>query len=108
MNPLKVMRILSVALLISLSMPASSAVSLSTPLPGTTTPLKSDDPRVLKLVERLEEIKSMDRTTMSKSERKNLRKEVKSIKKEMKVLGKGVYLSVGAIIIIILLLILIL
>jgi hypothetical protein len=107
MNPIKLMRILSIALLISISLPASSAVSLAT-IPGTTTPVKGEDPRVLKLVERLEEIKAMDRSEMSKSERKSLRKEVKSIKKEMKVLGKGVYLSVGAIIIIILLLILIL
>ncbi len=57
---------------------------------------------------RLTEIKNLDKTSLSSSEKKALRKEVKSLKKEMKVNNGGVYLSVGAIIIIILLLILIL
>lgn len=57
---------------------------------------------------RLTEIKNLDKTNMTSSEKKTLRKEVKSLKKEMKANNGGVYLSVGAIIIIILLLILIL
>lgn len=57
---------------------------------------------------RLQEIKDLDKTTLSSSERKSLRKEVRSLKQEMKATSNGVYLSVGAIIIIILLLILIL
>lgn len=61
-----------------------------------------------KLIHRLEEIKSMDRSNMTRTEKKALRKEVKSIKKELATSGGGVYLSVGAIIIIVLLLILIL
>ena len=61
-----------------------------------------------KLIHRLEEIKAMDRSDMTRTEKKALRKEVKSIKKELATAGGGVYLSVGAIIIIILLLILIL
>jgi hypothetical protein len=58
----------------------------------------------------LEEIKNMDKSALTGSERRDLRKEVRAMKKEMKSdgLGRGVYLSVGAIIIIILLLILIL
>ncbi len=55
------------------------------------------------LIKRLEEIKEM-----SHSEKKELRKEVKAIKGELKATSGGVYLSVGAIIIIVLLLILIL
>jgi hypothetical protein len=50
----------------------------------------------------------MDKSALSGSERTALRKEVKSLKKEMKRAGSGVYISVGAAIIIILLLILIL
>ncbi len=58
---------------------------------------------------RLKEIQGMDRSALSSAERKSLRKEVRSLKHKIKRDGnKGVYLSVGAIIIIILLLILIL
>ncbi len=45
---------------------------------------------------------------MSRTEKRELRKEVKSIKKALTASGQGVYLSVGAIIIVILLLILLL
>ena len=61
------------------------------------------------LVKRVQEIKAMDRSKLTKAERKDLRQELKNMNKEAKaVQGKGVYLSVGAIIIIILLLILLL
>lgn len=60
------------------------------------------------MVSRLEEIKSMDKSNMSSKEKKALRKEVRSIKKSLAELNGGVYLSVGAIIIIVLLLILLL
>lgn len=55
---------------------------------------------------RLVEIKNMDKTNLTSTEKKDLRKEVKSLKKQAR--SNGVYLSVGAIIIIILLLILLL
>lgn len=60
------------------------------------------------ITNRVEEIKAMDKSHMSKSERKELRKELKEMKQQARAMGGGVYLSVGAIIIIILLLILIL
>lgn len=59
------------------------------------------------LLKRLEEIKAMDPETMTKPERKAVKKEVKQIKKAMRDYN-GVYISFGALIIIILLLILIL
>ena len=58
-----------------------------------------------RLISRLEEIKAMNRSTMTKSERRALRKEVRATEKR---LSGGVYLSVGAVIIILLLLILLL
>lgn len=64
--------------------------------------------RLDKLMNRVEEIRAMDKSTLSGEERKALRKELKEMKQEARVLNNGVYLSVGAIIIIILLLILIL
>jgi len=57
---------------------------------------------------RLNEIKEMNKTNLNSSEKKSLRKEVRSINRELKTMNGGVYLSVGAIIIIILLLIILL
>jgi hypothetical protein len=62
----------------------------------------------LALLSRLDEIKAMDMSALGKTEKKQLRKEVRAIKSELKAVGGGVYLSAGAIIIIILLLILLL
>ena len=61
-----------------------------------------------KLIQRLEEIKAMDKSNLTRADKKNLRKEVRSIKEELRTTGNGVYLSIGAIIIILLILILIL
>lgn len=60
------------------------------------------------ITKRVEEIKSMDKSLLSKAERKALRKEVKELKKRTDFLNQNVTLSLGAIIIILLLLIIIL
>lgn len=60
------------------------------------------------LINRLNEIKAMDKSDLSRAEKKVLRTEVRAISKTLRSSNNGVYLSVGAIIIIILLLILIL
>lgn len=76
------------------------------------TPVPAETPgaaRAKELVTRLEEIKAMDVKSLSKKEKKELRAEVKSIKREMRHINDGgVYISVGGIIIILLLLILLL
>lgn len=65
--------------------------------------------RVAAIIKRVEEIKAMDRSRLSGAERKELRKELRSLNKEAKIFGRGgIYLSVGAILVIILILILIL
>lgn len=56
---------------------------------------------------RVNEIREMDKSSLSRVERKALKKELKAMNKEARAV-RGVYLSIGAIIIIILLLILIL
>lgn len=71
--------------------------------PGTEVP---KEVRAKQIEARLYEIKNMDKTNLTSADKKELRKEVKDLRKEAK--SRGIYLSIGAIIIIILLLILIL
>jgi hypothetical protein len=85
----------------------ASATEIETPVRALTE--EEIAIRMNQMTKRVEEIKSMDRSSLSKQERKELRKELKEMNKAAKAMGQGgVYLSVGAIIIIILLLILIL
>lgn len=72
----------------------------------TTTPSEADAARAAVLKNRLEEIKAMDKSRLTRKEKKALRTEVKAIKQEMAAIRGGVYLSVGAIILIVLLIIL--
>ncbi len=67
-----------------------------------------DAARAKVLNDRLLEIKKMDKSNLSAAERKELRTEVKTIKEELQQLSGGIYLSIGAIIVILLLLILLL
>ncbi len=92
-------------MLMSVTLPSIAVVPFSSHAPST---LKPADARALQLIHRLDEIMKINKSEFSRSEKKKYRKEVKAIKKEMKNTNKGVYLSIGAIIIIILLLILIL
>lgn len=62
---------------------------------------------LVRIKARVDEIKDMDKSTLTSAERKALRKELRVLGQETRRNG-GIYLSVGAIIIIILLLILIL
>jgi hypothetical protein len=64
--------------------------------------------RIEVITKRIEEIKNIDRSQLDSKERKNLRNELIEMKKELKATNGGVYLSVGAIIIILLILILLL
>ena len=57
------------------------------------------------MLNRLDEIKAMDKSDLKSNERKELRKEVREIKREVRASGNGLYISSGAIIIILLLII---
>lgn len=61
-----------------------------------------------KITSRVEEIRKMDKSNLTRAEKKALRAELRQMKEQARAMSGGVYLSVGAIIIIILLLILIL
>jgi hypothetical protein len=107
MNAKKTLRIATFVMLFAIALPASSA-DLAVANSQSNSPAKIENPRAQELLQRLEEINGMNKSEMTRLEKKDLRKEVKDIKKEMKAIKGGVYLSVGAIIIIILLLILLL
>ena len=96
-------RSLVVMMFIAVASPAFSN-AIEPVLTNTETP----EEHVARLTKRLEEIKSMDKASMTRSERKALRTEVRAIKKEMAAVSGGVYISVGALILIALLLILLL
>lgn len=92
-------------------------VCISTTLPAFSNPVipntelntvPPSNTREAYLLNRLAEIKKMTKQNLSRAEKKELRKEIKEIRKEIKASKNGIYLSVGAIIIIVLLLILLL
>jgi len=62
--------------------------------------------RLEEIKARVDEIRTMDKATLTKEDRKALRKELREMRREAKAVT-GVYISVGALIIIILLLIII-
>lgn len=72
------------------------------------TPTESRENRALQLENRLKEIEALDTKGLSRGEKKVLRREVREIKKELAAISGGVYLSIGAILLIALLLILLL
>jgi len=99
--------LMTTTLLLSFQPYQSAAATASTPTTAVALkPVESAEAKTLML--RLDEINAMDKSTLKSSEKKSLRKEVRSIKKQLSEMGDGVYLSVGAIIIIILLLVILL
>ena len=102
--------ILSTFILFALvyTLPAQTSSSIDLTPAATEEPKRTDEEISASLTARLMEIKDMDKTGMTRMEKKELRKEVKEINNALKVSSGGVYLSVGAIILIALLLILLL
>jgi hypothetical protein len=71
-----------------------------------TKPAEAAEVRVMEL--RLTEIRAMDKSELNASEKKDLRKEVKSINHKLRDISGGVYVSAGAILLIVILLIVLL
>jgi hypothetical protein len=100
---------LSFLLILNAGPASASIIANGTPNERTKEITPEQKARVEVLIKRVEEMKAMDRSKLSKAERKEIRQELKNMNKEAKAIqGRGVYLSIGAIIIIILLLILLL
>jgi hypothetical protein len=104
---MKKLSLYAMILLVSLSSFSSSIIAAEKN-PKTPTETKAVQAEVAKLVTRLETIRAMDKSTLDRSEKRVLRKEVRAIKSELKDKRHGVYVSVGAFIIIILLLVILL
>ena len=91
--------------MLSLSVNTSSAASKA-PAKELT---EQQQVQLQQIQRRVEEIKAMDKSDLTRQERKELRQELREMKGQANAIaGGGVYLSVGAIIIILLILILIL
>ncbi len=102
--------LLSTALMLTFSvsnLKAATIISEPTAKEITMTDAQKEV-KLQAIKERVEEIKAMDKSQLNKEEKQELKAELKSMKTQARALGGGIYLSVGAIIIIILVLILIL
>ena len=112
MKTIAKMRLVAVLGFLTIASPVFANTTEPTNPVTTTVPATPPSPEAKaeaeRLINRLEEIKAMDKSNMTRAEKKALRKEVKEIRATLRSTGNGVYLSVGAIIIIILLLILLL
>lgn len=102
--------LLATALMLAFSTSQLSAATVITePNPKEITATDAQKQAKLEAIkERLDEIKAMDKSQLSKEQKQELKAELKTMKAEARAAGGGIYLSVGAIIIIILVLILIL
>jgi hypothetical protein len=88
--------------------PSTMTAAASNPSNTPATATSEVPAHVQVQLDRLKEIKAMDKSDMTSSEKKALRKEVKVIKSSLRDSNNGIYLSISAIIIIVLLLILLL
>jgi len=68
---------------------------------------KMSSEEVARLTKRVEEIRSMDKSEMTVTEKRELRKEVKGIKENVRKNGEVIYISGGTLLLIILIIILI-
>jgi hypothetical protein len=102
----KLMICLMTVSLLSIFSPAQSVAAVEATSASTPAMSSADAEKVNVLVKRLNEIDAMDKSNLSASEKKALRKEVRAIKRDVKELGGGVYISVGVLLLIIIILIL--
>lgn len=100
--------VLSVVLACTFQQSLAETIISNVTVPTKLVGAEADSIYAEQLVSRLEEIKSMDKSTMTVTEKRQLRKEVRSIKAELRAISGGVYLSATAVIIILVILILIL
>jgi len=105
---MKKIAICLMAMFLSLTfLPLQASASNTVPSNSLAT-TKTESAEANALILRVNEIKAMDKTKLNASEKKNLRKELKATKNRLKEISGGVYISVGAVILIVILLIILL
>ena len=105
---MKKIAICLMAMFLSLTfLPLQASASNTVPSNSLAT-TKTESAEANALILRVNEIKAMDKTKLNASEKKNLRKELKATKNRLKEISGGVYISVGAVILIVILLIIML
>ena len=104
----KLMACIMTAVLLSSFIPAPVRAATPVSITNTTTADPVPSAEAKKLLTRLSEIKAIDKSGLSASEKKQLRKETRSIKMQLKQSNGGIYLSAGAVILIVILLIILL
>ncbi|MFL1012498.1 hypothetical protein [Flavisericum labens] len=92
-------------MLLSFSLIPNTALANENPPVHTKEKTNEIPTEIRTMLNRLNEIKDMDKSDLSRGERKELRKEVRTMKKAVRRSGNGLYISSGAIIIILLLII---
>lgn len=102
----KLTNFLSVLLLLTFMAPVAMAGGAEDKV-GEPELTAEEQARMEEIERRVGEIKAMEFSELSKDELKEVRTELKELKREAKQAGGGIYLSVGAIIIILLILILV-
>lgn len=95
------------ALALAVAAPATAQAEETTKEASATVASMTDQQRADMLTARLFEIYGLSKGDLSYAEKKELRKEVRTIKNQLQVLDRRVSISIGALIIIILLLIII-
>jgi hypothetical protein len=106
-SPMKKFTLTFVTAIMLLIMTPAQAKETSSAAPTTTTLTAEESAKVTALVNRVNEINAMDRSSMSRSEKKELRNELRSIKREVNhTQGSVVYISGGLLVLIIVLIIL--
>jgi hypothetical protein len=99
------------ATILSLTLlPLQSFASTKEPTSAVATkpPERTESPEVKALSGRIDEIKAMDMSKLKSTEKKDLRKELRSTKRELKDISGGVYISAGLLIVILIVLIIVL
>ncbi len=104
MNPKKIITVFLFTLFSTSVIPAFAGE----PIRGEKTENANMDVHAQQVVNRLIEIRDMDKSNLTSTEKRELRKEVKLLKKEAPKRRSGLYISIGTIIIVGVLLLLLL
>jgi hypothetical protein len=99
-------KIILVVMAICLSftlLPLQSNAATTTEPSSLVAPKPAESAEAKTLTLRLSEISTMDMSKLKSSEKRNLRHEVRSIKRELRDISGGVYISAGALIVILIL-----